>query len=388
MRASELSRTKILERTLKSRKAQRLMDELCDDNSLTLSADLSSAIFHRAVTKAEAERLRLRCENYQREDFKGWDPAVFFPYSQYFGYLSSLKARAVMEELAQFGYLGSSYRLVDIGAGTLGASLGIIDFCRERGIEIREHYAVDKDLKPLQWAKDHFSSYLSSTVISHNWPRPDRFNEPSTDQSSQTSLYVLSDVFAENSQYCSSFEQMRQSPFAQNLLKAIRGLSEKSILIFIEPAHKKANRNLLHFRDLLSKEISILLPCPHSQPCPAIPQNEWCHEEKHFRAPDQFSQLVHRLGFARRYLQYSQLCLGPQDSYFKSHHARVVSRQLKSKGRCDKWLCQNGQRWKASLLMRHKKSDNASYYDSERGTVLDTRELESISTPPSPTVKL
>ena len=345
---------------------------------ISVSSALSDLVFDRESTKTEIEALHRRCEGYQKDDFAGWDETVLFPYSQYFGFLASMKMRAVLEEAYRWGYLSDSYKLIDIGAGTLGASLGAMDFCREKGIAIHSLRANDKDLVPTRWAAKRFASLLPETHLSESFPKTEKH---------ENYLVILSDILSENHLQCHSWDSLQNSRFGRDLVRLLRSLSEKSLLIIVEPAHKKANQSLMKFRDLVSKESTILLPCPHQEKCPALQQDEWCHEERHFEAPFAFTQLVHKLGFERRYLQFSQLVVGPQNSAFSAEQARVVSRQLKSKGRCDKWLCRNGERFKVSQMLRRINDTNKAYFESERGDVLDSQVLDSISTIPSTAAK-
>jgi len=331
----------------------------------SLSEKLNDLIFERELHKREIDALKERCEGYQSDDFAAWNDEVLWAYSQYFGYLAALKMRSVLEEAKKYGYLrAQNYSVIDIGAGTLGATLGAVDFCRDHGIIIDSLTAADKDLKPVTWAKERFNAFFEKAPeLTEYFPQVDP---------SKNTLLILSDILSENNLQTQSWDSLQNSRFGRDFVKAIRSLSPDSLVLIVEPAHKRANQKLLSLRDLVSKEMSILLPCPHSDRCPALPQDEWCHEERSFDAPIRFTQLVHKMGFARRFLQFSELVLGKQDSAFGLQHARVVSRQLKNKGRHDKWLCQAGKRFKVSEVLRRRNETNGAYFDSERGDVLDS----------------
>lgn len=322
---------------------------------ISLSSELESAVFRKPLRAREIEALQARCESYQSEAPRPWSTDVFAPYSQYFGILSSLKARTVLDELNRFGYLdefdSKPIRVFDFGAGTLGASLGAVDYFRSAGKTVERVYAFDQNRAPVDWASHEFKNFFGATKMS--------FGKPDT--LDHTIVFAV-DVLNE----------MGMAGSAQ-VFEWIKNATPSTIIILLEPASKFINQRFLKFRDSLIDSISILLPCTHVLKCPALQQEEWCHEDHPYKAPSAYWNLVKKMGFRKSLLQYSLLCLSQQKSKFTVDHARMVSRPLKSKGRCEKWLCGNGKRWKQSLMNRHRNEINAPFFEASRGDVLDCR---------------
>lgn len=321
-----------------------------------LSKKLEQHFFRSVLKRREIDALKARCENYQLETAPEWSPGLFLSYSQYFGFLSALKVRSVFFELAHRGYLNSwkdrSIQLVDFGCGTLGASLGAVDFLRAGGWTVDSVVAIDKDRRPAEWGQAEFKDFLPRTQVSAQMPS----------SLSSGQILVAVDVLNELESW-------------DAVSRLVKKLPKDSLLILIEPASKSHNQKLLKWRNETIKElppgVSLLLPCTHSMPCPALEDREWCHEEWDYKAPSVYWNLVHEMKFKRSRLTFSLMVFGSQPTAFKASDARVVSQILRPKGRCEKWLCANGKRWKCSLLERHRSEENEFIYDARRGDVLD-----------------
>jgi hypothetical protein len=338
--------------------------ELGIKDKTRVSKALEEKVFDGALKKRELEALYRRCTSYQTEAPEPWSGDLYRPYSKYFGFLSSLKVRACLNELSHYGYLDrwkkKSIEVFDFGAGTLGASLGVVDFATATKLSIEKLTTIDVDLKPMQWAAKYFEDFLE--------PSPEFKTSLSSPSRDKASLLVAVDVLNEQDAFRNrSFDD----PSMKFLKDWISEMNEDSIFLWIEPANKKTNQNFLAWRDHLKNLAPILLPCTHQANCPALEQREWCHEDRDYLAPSVYWNLVHDLGFHRDVLSFSFLALGKQKSPFGPQSARVVSRDLQNKGRCDKWLCANGKRWKAGLLKRHEGPENASYFESRRGDIVD-----------------
>lgn len=343
-----------------------------DRPAVELSVELERLFFSKVLKQVEIDSLKNRCDHYQLEKFHRWKASLFPSYSQYFGFLAALKAKSAMAELNKYGYLdplkSKPLKVIDIGAGTLGATLGVLDYLRDQNIAVNQLTALDAEIEPIQWASEFFRSWINIPISAH---KSLSFDDGQHDLSN--TLVIASDVLNEAKVPVESLETFKGHPLGRLLAKGFEKADSTSLFLFIEPASKDINQNLLRFRDALSDgAMNILLPCTHSMKCPALADDEWCHEDRDYKGPSVFWNLVHKLGFERRRLQFSLLAIGKQPSRFGSHHARVVSRQLKNKGRCDKWLCGQGQRWKASILTRHEGPENQAYFDADRGDILDS----------------
>ncbi len=331
----------------------------------SVSEELENDLFGNALTKKETEALRERCMSYQAEEPPAWSSRIFPAYAQYFGFLSSLKVRSVFHELHHYGYMDpvldhpSGFQLVDFGAGTLGGTLGAVDFLRSVGKKPSALWAVDEDTSPMRWAEERFKGFLQQSVTLFT---ADQFKQNTCPK---PTLFIAVDVLNEMG-----------LPPRQEALEFVRSITQKldehSLIILIEPANKFINKDFLRLREYLKSELSILLPCTHSQTCPMLEsQRDWCHEERHYRAPSRYWTLVDNLGFDRSILQFSLLVLGKRNSVFTDQDYRMVSRNIATKGKSEKWFCGKGERWKVAELTRHKEDPNKQhFFAAQRGDVL------------------
>jgi len=327
---------------------------------ILLPDSLEKHFFRKALDQKQVLALRKLCESYQQNSQSHWKPSVIAPYSSYFGFLTALKFYRAMEELDSFGYLkafqGRDLELVDIGAGTLGASLGASSYLTSKGLQISQISVLERKLEPVHWAHAEFSGFLPPRVrairrLPSRWP-------------ARPQIVLMGNVWAE-------LWNSRSSRVQDEFLTSLKKATQHQLFVIVEPADKATNQKLLEFRNEIRHETRVLLPCTHQRPCPALTQNEWCHEEYDYRAPARFWELVRGLGFQKSRLTFSYLCFGKQKPAFTASDARVVSQDIGGKGKCQKWLCAEGKRWKASVLEKHRNLQNESFLDAARGAVVD-----------------
>lgn len=338
---------------------------------LRLSEELENAFDHRNLDRRQMELLLEQAEKYQRHAPPSWKPEVFKAYQAYFGFISALRAKAVVRELSQYRYDQvwgeDEVEIVDLGAGTLGASLGAIDALREMGRKVGQIHAVDQDPRPIEWAQEHFRDHLPRRVLRHRWPQ--------SLEGHRARLVIASSVLTE----VISATEVSTPPLLLWLEEQLKKASSKTVFAIMEPADFEFNQRFLEWRDRWRHLSHILLPCTHEKACPALAQKEWCHEERDYEAPSAFWNFVRDLGFRKKSLNFSLLVLGKQKPTFHPMDGRIVSSALKSKGRCDRWICADGQRWKESQLLRVKSHANEAFFESQRGDIVDLRILRAAS---------
>lgn len=330
---------------------------------ISLSPELEKRFFEEKLSKREILELKEISEAYQKFKNPEWSSLRYRPYSQYFGFINALKTRKVLEELWQYSYLNSSLGSIDFldfGAGTLGATLGAVDFFKEKKIKIEKLYSLDQDQSVMKWSMQYFKDFLPASI---------EFLSHLKDQAPR--ITVMANVWNEIL-FRSSDDEFHSNPIWQQLEQQMKTASEESLWIFIEPSSREINHKFLKLRDYLSQNLNILLPCTHQQACPALAANEWCHEERAFKAPNQFWELVRSLGYRQKNLLYSFLVVGKSTSQFRPSDARILSKDLGGKGRCEKWLCADGKRWKESRLSRFKNEQNASFYEGLKGDIIES----------------
>jgi hypothetical protein len=326
-----------------------------------LSENLEQQFGHRPLRGDETQRLKDMAEGYQRLEALRWPEKDFELYHSYFGFLTALKTKSVIEELHRYQILSvdEPLEIVELGAGTLGASMGAVDAVTELGGKVSRIQGIDVQETAFRWAKSKFSSALGSRV--------EYLRNPPKLEENAPRLVIAANFLIEIQQ------ELRSNALMLWLEEQFEKCSGKSLFVFIEPAEFDFNQKFLELRDAWSKKIRVLLPCTHQKACPALSQKEWCHEDRLYEAPSAYWNMVHQLGFRQKSLSFSLLVLGKKPPRFEAHFARVVSDDVSGKGQCERWLCADGKRWKQSELLRHETEAKLSFYESLRGDVVDLR---------------
>jgi hypothetical protein len=329
-----------------------------------LSPELERGFNHRNLKPEEVDRLRAMATAYQEFIPVRWPERDFELYHTYFGFLTALKAKSAILEMYQYGLLSKSknYEVVELGPGTLGASLGVCDALRDFGSSSIRARGIDVQESAFRWAKSKFSAFLPSAV---EYLR----NPPRLEQNADR-IIIAANFLIEIK------DRLDSDPLVRWLEEQFEQLSGRNLFLFIEPAEFEFNQKFLALRDLWSQKIRVLLPCTHQKACPAKQQSEWCHEDRAYEAPSAYWNMVHQLGFRQKNLSFSYLVLGKQTPPFQDHHARVVSDDVSGKGLAERWLCAQGRRWKQSALLRHQSEETLSFYESQRGDIVDLRIFE------------
>jgi len=337
-----------------------------------LSKSLETAFFKDKLVPSQIESLKRHCQTYQDGDLPKWKSKNYHPYSSYLGFVTALKAKACLAELNAWGYLkafeSEPVAIIDIGAGTLGATLGAADFLKESGMKLQQILAVDQDINALKWALEHFDSEISAKIsLRRTFPEALK---------PKNAIVLFANVLTELGLKEESFKIEKPGKALKLFEQWMEAADDKSIFVFIEPGTKQTNLNFLKLRDHLSQKYNVLLPCTHRQACPALRLKEWCHEERSYKAPNAYWDLVKALNFRKKTLSFSMLCVGKQESKMKPHLGRVVSRSLPSKGRSTKWICSEGERWKESKLLRNQDEQNSEFFEAVRGSIIDCKKAE------------
>ena len=124
-----------------------------------LSEALERRFVHAKLKPQEVTSIRNMADSYQEGRKVRWNSREFALYQSYFGFLTALKAKSAVEELANFGFLkeAKEIEILDIGAGTLGASLGIVDALNDYQIKVKRVVGVDPQESAFRWARKEFS---------------------------------------------------------------------------------------------------------------------------------------------------------------------------------------------------------------------------------------
>lgn len=101
--------------------------------------------------------------------------------------------------------------------------------------------------------------------------------------------------------------------------RPLRALIERSAcVLLVEPGNRRVARKLSSLRDALLAQFTVVAPCPHQGPCPALASgDDWCHffappPPEVFTDSDQVKTWK-ALGIDARALPYSFVCLVRKD---------------------------------------------------------------------------
>lgn len=153
------------------------------------------------------------------------------------------------------------------------------------------------------------------------------------------------------------------------LLKRIAGrnLTKDGILIFIEPATKKASRDLMVLKEFMENEgFYPLAPCPPTKgPCPYLSyrgNKDWCHFKFPYKSPVMMSEVANYLHRdASKVLKWSYLVFSRTKRNAVDYHSsgregltgRIISDLIEEKGKVKFFLCTGGSVEKVEILKRN-----------------------------------
>jgi len=279
-------------------------------------------------------------------------------------------------------------RVLDAGSGPGTASLGILDWVSRKSGSSPvplDVVAVDQSADALRVCEDLWRRYLGPTAASETtlvtvrsdlerWRRADNLPEPvrPASRNGRYDLIVVANTL--NELFGAAREPLTRRAKLIRLLLDL--LEEHGTLMLVEPALRVTARALHQLRDLLVAEnaCTVYSPCLHEYGCPALVNPEdWCHEERSWKAPALVAAIDRRAGFIKDALKFSYLLLRKDvrtivrrapDVY------RVVSELREMKGEKRAWLCNEQGRPEVGRLDRERSEANAALDDWHRGAIV------------------
>lgn len=160
--------------------------------------------------------------------------------------------------------------------------------------------------------------------------------------------------------------------------RALAQLAPGGKLILVEPALKATSRQALALRDaLVGRGHTILAPCLHQGPCPALAsERDWCHTEQPWQPPEWTAQITRQVGIGRRSLKMTCLVFAPGARALGAladpaqRPFRIVSDPLHSKGKWT-WIgCGPEGRVGLVLMKRDLARHNKVFRQLQRGDII------------------
>ncbi len=151
-------------------------------------------------------------------------------------------------------------------------------------------------------------------------------------------------------------------------------LSDRGVLLLLEPALRDTTRALHQLRDQLVEDGAwwILAPCTHQRRCSALEQpGDWCHELRVWQPPPRLRGLAAASGLRRRDLKWSYVALArPCGRQPSGWPFRVVSSVIRTKGKREVFVCGEAGRLRLIRLDRHASDSNADFTRLRRGLLV------------------
>lgn len=256
-------------------------------------------------------------------------PEYVAAYLSYFSTLNFVRARAVVQEAVERGFLFGAKKVIDVGCGAGAAS----------------------------WA------------LAHQWGKQAQATITGTDRSEVAiKEYASSGEALGYSMLARKFSLKQLHRFDADTLLMSYALNEVEQwpvippqikrMIIIEPSSHQAGRHMLHWRNqLVSGGWHVWAPCTHQAPCPLLVHSskDWCHHRVHWTQPDWFQALEQNLPMKNKTITVSYVLLSKEaPTEDLSRVTRVIGDMQEENGKTKQAVCRGPDREFLSWLHRSK----------------------------------
>ena len=303
------------------------------------------------------------------------------------------KGAGAVRELVATGALGgggATLRLLDVGSGLGATTWGVVRAIEAAGAgHGTEATWVESEAAALELGLDILSRRPDSDRLRVRPIHRTLRSSTDLDDLGQFDLVLVGQLLSELDVGLDGAERLnRQAALLGGLLQ--NQTKEHGSLVIVEPALRDRTRHLHAVRDrLLLLGATVFAPCTHAAPCPALAmESEWCHEDIPVDLPAWVVPVARAAGLRREGLTFSYLVLRKDGIDLARvlpelprarNPLRVVSAQMRSKGKREAFLCgplhkgEGGSlvaaRAKAMRLDRDASTQNAAWEELMRGDV-------------------
>lgn len=358
---------------------RELSPSACVEDALWRAAERildPGALDRRALTAAIAARSR----RYTRDRARLTDSvaprrrgADLAARALFFSVCDSPKPAVPIFELAGRGALPdpchNPMRILDLGAGSGGTTLGTLDALRRAGAPPStraEILAIDRDGEALAlleaaaqeppWRELASVETLRADALGAAWG------------GGPFDLVLAGGVLNE----------LDEAQAAGLLRRAMASIAPAGAVIAIEPALRETARGLHRLRDLaIAEGAHVFAPCTRRRaPCPALADpRDWCHEDRPIRLPGRARALADATGLRERGAKFAYLVLRREEASLVDADGgvpamRVVSSLRKQKGASECFVCGELGRVRLRRLKRDRSAENRAFDRVRRGDVL------------------
>lgn len=126
--------------------------------------------------------------------------------------------------------------------------------------------------------------------------------------------------------------------YSTDLIKKLQGLLKgDGIIIITEPADKQKSTMLMKVRDYFKEYI--LAPCTHSDLCPLLIDNGWCHFRYDWRKPSIVQNIFYKISCDLPDIKFSYIVIGKEKLHRNINDSRVLTPIFSEKGRISFKIC-------------------------------------------------
>lgn len=259
-------------------------------------------------------------------------------------------------------------QILDFGCGPGTAALACSTFFRERELKI---LGLDQNRSILQDARNLWNR--SAPSHHHLEARPMILHRKNVAPILGSKTFDL--IFAVN-----FFNELGDLAEQEEIaLALLNHLGPDGFFILIDVATQKVTRQIMTLRDRLLQRghCFVVAPCLHEKGCPMLTANtrDWCHFYIDWERPKIIRDVDLILGIKHEYLKMVYLILqnafSVQYPVRSTHHWRVVSSPLLSKGKRELILCgKPGILKKVTRLDKEASESNKNFDIIRRGDIV------------------
>lgn len=258
------------------------------------------------------------------------DPAIRAGYLA--GYLlpNAMRVQCIVDR--EEPYARPPQRVLDLGAGPLSASIGLLLSSAGRGV--REVVAVDTCEKAMLDGRAVLREIAPQVEVT-------LINGSAIGRRSRLPGGAFDAVLAAN---LLSEIKGRPEVIAAHVRDLVGSTFERcgadGVVLLLEPGTRVAARTLMQLRDEIDPAMAtILAPCTGAERCPLLGRDSWCHATHALPLPEPIAELRRTAGLLGSELSYSYLLLAPRPQPPASDRARLVSDVMVDGGRRLRYAC-------------------------------------------------
>jgi ribosomal protein RSM22 (predicted rRNA methylase) len=295
---------------------------------------------------------------------------VYIAYLLYFMPVNMLKLPYLLNEIDFSSH--KTIKILDCGTGTGTFALSAVDFSHNYpNIEL-DITLTDKAISHIDKTRKLFGSMLETGDISANAINYHTMDLVDIDNlKNKYNLIILGNIINE----------IDIAKYPQILKKLNNLLENNGSIIMIEPALKELSQKALHFRDeAINYNLFPIFPCIQTieKPslCPALLDNDWCHQTHSIYQNKWISGIDRHTGFLKDDIRYTGIIFSKHKKIDDANSWRVVSDMMGEKGLSKAYLCHDDNRILARRLDKNKSDNNSKWSRLKKGDMLTLQENE------------